>query len=385
MPINGIVKFEKQNGIRVNVYSINNSQKKVTLLHLSDFQAPRTVNLLLYKNHYFPITNLSRLLTSQLSSQNSKRYYCEQCLYSTCSKSVLLKHVCTRSGNQFFLYPAKGESVKFNDLHKCTREDFCIYYDFESVTSPISSCKQTHSAVDKFKHSPISYGAVRKSAYCSCFDSNVRVYRGKDAISNFISYLNEMESEFDCIAKLNYKIKWSPLSKARHKLARHCDICKVSFAQEKKMSHHIHYCNTKCGAASNVVASLCNRCNLTIAIMRKNVPVLAHNSGRYDNHFIVRCIDQFNSKDIHIIPRTNETFLSIKIGRYPFLDTFEFLHFSLDHLAETLLKRDISAFQLLNLKFPDEKQRILLTKKCVFPYQLAESKEILNSTTSLSP
>ncbi len=114
MPINGIVKFEKRNGIRVNVYSLNNSQKKVTLLHLSDFQAPRTVNLLLYKNHYSPITKLSRLLTSQLSSKNSKRYYCEQCLYSTCSKSVLLKHVCTRSGNQFFLYPVLEVEISFS-------------------------------------------------------------------------------------------------------------------------------------------------------------------------------------------------------------------------------------------------------------------------------
>ncbi len=117
-----------------------------------------------------------------------------------------------------------------------------------------------------------------------------------------------------------------------------------------------------------------NHCN--------NEKECACTSARYDNHFIVRCIDQFNSKDIHIIPRTNETFLSIRIGRYHFLDTFEFLHFSLDHLAETLLKRDISTFHLLKLKFPDENQRTLLTKKCVFPYQLAESEEILNSTTS---
>ncbi len=384
MRINNISRFEKRNHLRINVYSINDKDNKVTLLHMSDSEAPRTINLLLYKYHYYAITNLSRLLSNQISPTGHKRYYCDKCLYSTRSKLVLSKHVCTRNGNQCFLYPNWGECIKFQDLHKCTRQDFCIYYDFESVAAPIHRGKRGQNSIDKFKHHPISYGVIRKNAYCSCYDTDIRIYRGPDAVSNFVSYLNEMEKEFDSISKLNYKIKWSPLTKAKHKLARRCDICKVSFVGEKKTAHHIHYCNTKkCGSDSNVVASLCNRCNLTIAIMRKTVPVLAHNSGKYDNHFIVRCLSQFKSKDIHIIPRTNETYLSVRIGRYQFLDTFEFLHFSLEHLAEVLLKKDTSAFHLLNVKFPDKCQRDLLTKKCVFPYKVAESEEILNTTYSL--
>ncbi len=387
MAINNIPQFEKRNNVHINVFSVDDKKKRITLLHMSDMKTNRKANLLLYKHHYFTINNMSRLLHGQLSKGNGRRYYCEHCLYSTCSKSVFSKHVCTRKGNVNYLYPFKGQVVKFDTsaLHKCVFADFCMYYDFESLTSPLAKGRETENTRDEFKHVPISYGVVRKGGYCSCFDTDVRIYRGNDAVSNFISYLNYMEREFDEIAHLNYKIKWSPSTKAKHKLARRCQICHVSFTYEKKYAHHLHYCNTiKCQSSSNVIASLCNRCNLTIAIMKKCVPILAHNAAKYDNHFIIKHINEFsNNKDIHIIPRTNETFLGLRIGRYQFLDTFEFLHFSLEHLANTLLERDVTAFQLLKKKFPDKSQRALLTKKCIFPYTMATTEEILNTTFAL--
>ena len=80
MTLNPIKKFEN-----LNVYCIEN-QKKITILplRLTDMKRNKHVNLLYMQNpqddnmkHFALIKDLSRLLSSQLSKKERKKYFCD--------------------------------------------------------------------------------------------------------------------------------------------------------------------------------------------------------------------------------------------------------------------------------------------------------------------
>ena len=81
--LTNIEKFEKRSKISVSVYSYDENFSVYVLYHTKERQS-KHVNLLLLKNenqtHYCWIKDLSRLISSQLSKHNGKRYPCDRCL-----------------------------------------------------------------------------------------------------------------------------------------------------------------------------------------------------------------------------------------------------------------------------------------------------------------
>ena len=80
--INDIGKFEKNNGISVNVLGVKG--QKPYPLRISKYSGQKTVNLLLItdgeKRHYTAIKSLSRLLWSSNSKHGHKQHFCPNCL-----------------------------------------------------------------------------------------------------------------------------------------------------------------------------------------------------------------------------------------------------------------------------------------------------------------
>jgi len=89
----GIDKFEKQNP-KISVNVIGYEEKNIHPLRISEMtEREREVNLLLLEDkHYVLINDLSRLLTSQMTNHEEKRFFYLRCLNSFTKKEVLDRH-----------------------------------------------------------------------------------------------------------------------------------------------------------------------------------------------------------------------------------------------------------------------------------------------------
>ena len=98
-----------------------------------------------------------------------------------------------------------------------------------------------------------------------------------------------------------------------------------------------------------------------------------HNFSNFDCHlFFITLIDKKPENiPLHVIPRTNEKYISISYGGNRFIDSYRFLQNSLDDLVKTvdeltILKKDFSN----NCEF--------LSKKLAYPYEYFKSYDGYN-------
>lgn len=155
-----------------------------------------------------------------------------------------------------------------------------------------------------------------------------------------------------------------------------CHICKKEFKEGDKVCRdHDH----RSGKFRNKTHSACNLNYKT----SWDLPVIAHNSNRYDNHYLIESIFHFPGKT-SVISQTSETYLAVykkvensKI-RFCFIDSFRFLNASLDSLVSLLDKdKDFNELE----KFYDKKVLKLVKNKGFFPYEWFDDKEKLKQTS----
>ena len=72
-----------------------------------------------------------------------------------------------------------------------------------------------------------------------------------------------------------------------HRAATHCRECLASFKTAEKKLHHCH-------GAGQYLGALCHSCNIA-AQTPKTIPVVFHNGGGYDFHFLLRYIATMGS------------------------------------------------------------------------------------------
>ena len=116
MKLEDITKFEKQNpGISVNVFGF---EKEVFPLRISKHSG-RNVDLIMIgngkENHYAVISNLSRLLSNQVSRHKEPKFFCRRCLNHFSSQEKLKTHLesCEQFGFLKIEMPKEGEKLKF--------------------------------------------------------------------------------------------------------------------------------------------------------------------------------------------------------------------------------------------------------------------------------
>ena len=82
MKLGDIAKFEKMNNLTVNVFGMESYSKPYPMYISKNFkeQSKKHVNLLLYKNHYILIRNLSTFIRPYFWKRC--RYFCHKCLNS---------------------------------------------------------------------------------------------------------------------------------------------------------------------------------------------------------------------------------------------------------------------------------------------------------------
>ena len=124
--IDDVTKFEKNNGMAINVYHIKANGKLVTPLRITqqEKKLEEYINLLLIEGedycHYTCIRNLNRLLSY---GDHHQRKFCPFCLqgFDIRYKKTLGEHLplCRKYGGQKVIIPPKGKNiVEFTDHHK---------------------------------------------------------------------------------------------------------------------------------------------------------------------------------------------------------------------------------------------------------------------------
>ena len=136
----------------------------------------------------------------------------------------------------------------------------------------------------------------------------------------------------------------------------------------------------------------CNNCNLQLKAKKSNttyfLPIVFHNLKGYDSHFVIKHFQkQYTQRqakggkvtfdDVNVIPLNGERFLQFQIGNLKFLDSFQFLSASLDHLVSLLMKSGKEKFENTTKYLGDSE---LVFAKGVYPYSYMTDRSKFQET-----
>ena len=393
--IKQINKIEKQNNIRINLFGYDEKQKFP--LYISQEKYQDHMELLLInkdkKNHYVLIKNFNKFMFDQ-SKHNCKKYFCMYCLQCFSREDVLAEHVkncISINGKQAIKMPKKGQHVNFKNYHKQIPAPFVIYADFEAITEKVHGClpNDEKSYTEAYqKHIDCGYGYKLVCHYNDEFSKPVQVFRGENAVYNFMEkMLEEVEWCKSIIKKhFNKPLVMTEENKLDFESANHCHICKNRYSKEDiRVRDHCHITGNYRGSAHQ-------DCNLKLRLSPTNIqiPVFFHNLRGYDSHFIMQQIGEIAKKyvyknkkgevcqmDINCIPNNMEKYMAFMLGKHLlFLDSFQFMSSSLDNLTKNLPD---DAFIFTQQEFSGE-QLNLMKQKGTYPYDYMDSFQKFNDT-----
>ena len=369
-------RFEKLNKIKIYVFILNNDKvepyyigkntmgyKEVDLLLISDGE----------NNHYVCIKSLSALC-SNVTSHHGKKYFCRNCLSHFNNKEKLTEHIghgCFDHSPARIIFPKKGENyAAFKNIKNQQWAPVVIYADFEctllDVNEPIG--EQTMALQ---KHVPNSVGAYVASPYPE-FRGDYMQWNGKECAKQFLSHLKKVEYQvFDRIRNPKSIIMTEEDQKDFDE-AKVCHICKQEFSCSdgdltypsqkdtpalQKVRDHDHFDGKFRGAAHH-------RCNLQYSLKGLHIPVIFHNFKGYDCHLLLRDAGEVGKK-LKVIAKNKEQFMCLTLDRLRFIDSCQFLSYSLSELA-----KNINKYPHLWGGFPDlsDEKKALLTRKGIYPY-----------------
>ena len=390
-----INKIEKQNNIRINLFGYEEKQKFP--LYISQEKYHEHMELLLInkdkKNHYVLIKNFNKFMFDQ-TKHKCKKYFCMYCLQCFSRKDVLDEHVkncISINGKQAIKMPEKGQHVNFRNYHKQIPAPFVIYADFEAITKKVHGCLPNNekSYTEAYqKHIDCGYGYKLVCHYNDEFSKPVQVFRGENAVYNFMEkMLEEVEWCKSIIKKhFNKPLIMTEENKLDFESANYCHICKNRYSEEDiRVRDHCHITGNYRGSAHQ-------DCNLKLRISPTNIqiPVFFHNLRGYDSHFIMQQIGEIAKKhvyknkkgeecqmDINCIPNNMEKYMAFMLGKHLlFLDSFQFMSSSLDNLTKNLPD---DAFIFTQQEFTGE-QFNLMKRKGTYPYDYMDSFQKFNDT-----
>ena len=402
--------FERLNpGLVVNVYMYERGLKPLRVSNVeSDNHSQPRIHLLLIcdgeKQHYCLIKNLSRLVSSDISKNQHKKFICERCLNYFGSQKVLDTHseLCREHEAVREKLPPADTFLSFKNHNRKMDLPFVIYADFESVLKPLHTAQPNpmNCYTDKKQiHIPVSFCYYVKCSFDDRFSKLVE-YTAKSEDEDVAQmFVNMLEKEVKDIYKMHpsKEMIFTDEDKNIFRRSKCCWICGDAFSKEdKKVRDHCHYTGKFRGAAHNS----CNR----LFRRPKFTPVIFHNLANYDAHLFVRNLGVLEG-DIDCIPNNNEKYISftknIEVNRFfvkeenkktkkleekeivvkrelRFIDSFKFMKSSVADLVKNLAKGG-SSFENTK-RYYDEEKLTLLKRKGVYPYEWLNSIDRLNET-----
>ena len=271
-----INKIEKQNNIRINLFGYEEKQKFP--IYISQEKYQDHMELLWInkdkKNHYVLIKNFNKFMFDQ-TKHNCKKYFCMYCLQCFSREDVLAEHVkncLSINGKQAIKMPKKGQHVNFRNYHKQIPAPFVIYADFEAITEKVHGCLPNNekSYTEAYqKHIDCGYGYKLVCHYNDEFSKPVQVFRGENAVYNFMEkMLEEVEWCKSIIKKhFNKPLIMTEENKLDFESTNHCHICKNRYSEEDiRVRDHCHITGNYRGSAHQ-------DCNLKLRLSPTNIQI----------------------------------------------------------------------------------------------------------------
>lgn len=379
-------KIEKQNSIRINVFSYEN--KKPFPVYVSKEKYENTMNLLLIaddeKTHYVLIKDFNRFMYNQ-TKHKSKKHFCMFCLQHFTSEEILNKHkenCIAINGTQAIKMPDKSNNIlKFNNFHKQLPVPFVIYADFEALTEKVSGCQPSteKSFTQAYqKHTDCGYGYKVVCCYDDKYTKPINIYRGPKAVYKFMDAMLKEIDYCKYVMKKYFKkpLKMTISDEEQFQKESACHICGKEYKNNDiKVRDHCHITGVSRGSAHQ-------DCNLNFQPTNK-IPVIFHNLRGYDSHFIMQEIGKIvkdnkyiNKKGeecemfINAIPNNMERYMAFMLGNHlTFIDSFQFMSSSLDKLVSNLPK---DFFKYTSEQFKYNRFNLMI-RKGVYPYDFMDS------------
>ncbi|XP_022799901.1 uncharacterized protein LOC111337802 [Stylophora pistillata] len=398
MEVKDIHRFETLNpGIAVNVFEY---EGELNPLRVSKIEKINThIDLLLIaegeKKHYCLIKSMSRLVSSQLSKNEHKKFICRRCLNYFGSQKLLDEHdeLCRDHEAVREKMPEPDTFLFFKNHQRKIDVPFVIYADFESILKPLNSAQPFPEKcyTDKKQlHIPVSFCFYIKCSFDDQYSKLVEYIAKSEDEDVAQIFVNMLEEEVHRIYK-NHPPKNMIFTKNDAEIfekATCCWLCEKDFEKgDTIVRDHCHFTGKFRGAAHN-------SCNLS-ARQPKFIPVIFHNLANYDAHLFIRNLG-VSEGDINCIPNNEEKYISftkkIKVGEFldekkgwvdinrelRFIDSFKFMASKLDDLVKNLIKKD-NALENTGKYHTGEKLE-LLKRKGEFPYEWFDSIYKLDET-----
>ena len=370
MPLSDIKHFEKNNPkISVNVLGYEGTSKTIIPLYRTSTHNSKNspITLLLYRDHYYLVTNLSRLLQR---THHASVHYCHFCLCHYTTETRLRDHqlLCLNKLQRLTIRSVE-KPIEFTNYRNMFSLPFAIYYDTE--------CMIVHNAIThKDDHVPISVCAYTKCINDTFSSAAPIVFTGTDCMSLFVQHLDQEELRIcDILKSVEYDIDMDTTDEETFENTHRCEICDCLFdpIERKKCRDHQHLLYN-----DNFRGAVCNTCNLTHGKTRFSIPVVAHNAGNYDLNMVLIHLKN-TKKRLSVLAKNRETFLTLNYGKcLRFIDSANFLPGSLDSMVKLLTPEQLKPYLLLITT--DENRLKLLHRKGVFPYDYMDSEDKLNET-----
>eukprot|EP00116_Pleurobrachia_bachei_P001524 sb/3461786/ len=119
-----------------------------------------------YNSHYLLIKDFNSFMRHRTKYHNTM-FYCRKCLHGFVAENKQKAHseLCNQGINQVTVMPKPG-FIEFEATHKQDEKLFRIYYDFECLTVPYSTCVPSGSSTTKVqKHVPCAFAIVAVSKF----------------------------------------------------------------------------------------------------------------------------------------------------------------------------------------------------------------------------
>ena len=290
MQIRNIQQFEEDNPeFSFMVYGLHGNLV-VGPLHATKARKEHHIQLLYITKgemgHYCLITDLSRLVSRQLSDYHGRKFICEFCLNYFYTQVELTRH-CVDCGTHTpvkIRMPTGDEAkMKFNSVAKQETHPFVVYADTECLTVPVQTCQPnpTKKYTNQIqKHIPF---AIAYHVVCSYDDSQsyFRSFSGENCIAQFMDDLMQLAEHYEGLLQNPRPMVCTHEDIINFNRATECYLCRRPFQPtDIRVTDHNHITGQVRGIAHQ-------NCNLQFRAP-KFIPVFFHNLTGYDSHFLIR-------------------------------------------------------------------------------------------------
>lgn len=377
-PCSDIVKLEKQNSLRINIYGYDTETYQVFPRYISPLAYDKTVNLLLLAGentqHYVLIKSLDALVKTK--NKYGKTRHCERCLQGFKGDSQLEKHMedCKKFISQKTVMPEE-KNIYFSNIRKQLEFPIVIIADFESILVPFPRREGAKSRIVN-AHEACGYAIKVISNVLPEFTQPTKVFRGSGCVDYFMEDIFDIYETHKYIFEEVVEMIMTPEDVENFKNATVCHICDLELEWGDRcnpiVKDHCHFTGKFRGAAHN-------NCNIQLQVPNK-IPIVFHGLKNYDSHLLIRSLLKFadSPSDVYVIPNTIEKFTSIYTPEFIFLDSNQHLSSSLEMLTQNLFKKGAHCFHHLIDEFPDPNVHKHLFKKGLYPYSYASSHASFN-------